>query len=160
VDESGDGFEVIDPDTGRFIDVNQRDCANLGYTRAEMLALRVSDIDPSFSAEVWPQKAEKFRLAGNRRGEGVHRRKDGTIFPIEFNAKWVRLDRCYIVAVVRDITERKEADQRIREQIAELLRWQEVMLGREDRVQALKSEVNALLVKQDQPPRYANPSAL
>lgn len=158
VDESSDGFEVIDPDTGRFLDVNKRDCANLGYTRAEMLAMRVSDIDPSFTAEAWPQKAEKFRLAVIRSGEGVHRRKDGTIFPIEFNAKWVRLDRPYIVAVVRDITERKLADRKIRDQLAELLRWQEVMLDREDRMLTLKAEVNALLAQLGEPPRYADPT--
>jgi PAS domain S-box-containing protein len=158
VDESTDAFEVIDPVTGRFLDVSQRDCADLGYTREEMLALNVADIDPSLTAEKWAQSAEKTRLAGSRGGEGVHRRKDGTTFPIEFSAKWVRLDRDYVVAVVRDITGRKEADRRIREQLAELLRWQEVMLDREDRMLTLKAEVNGLLANQGQPPRYADPS--
>jgi hypothetical protein len=57
--------------------------------------------------------------------------------------------------MIRDITERRLADQQIREQVAELLRWQEVMMGREDRVQALKGEVNTLLAQLNQPPRYA-----
>ena len=48
-----------------------------------------------------------------------------------------------------DITERKKAGQKIRDQLDELLRWQEVMLNREDRVQALKQEVNELLAQQN-----------
>jgi PAS domain S-box-containing protein len=46
------------------------------------------------------------------------RRKDGSTFPIEINARWVRLEREYIITVVRDITEREQAAQRIREQAA------------------------------------------
>lgn len=50
--------------------------------------------------------------------------------------------------------ENLEAEQKMKEQLAELLRWQDVMLDREDRVQSLKSEVNALLEQLKQPPRY------
>lgn len=59
-----------------------------------------------------------------------------------------------------DITERRQAGEKIREQLGELLRWQEVMLDREDRVQALKSEVNALLAEQGKSARYGAPAAL
>jgi DNA-binding NtrC family response regulator len=48
----------------------------------------------------------------------------------------------------------QEGEQKMREQLAELLRWQEIMLGREERVQALKMEVNALLARLHEPPRY------
>ena len=58
-----------------------------------------------------------------------------------------------------DITERKESEQKIKEQLEELLRWQEVMLNREERVHALKAEVNEQLARQNQPPRYADPAA-
>ena len=57
-----------------------------------------------------------------------------------------------------DITERKKAARKIRDQLDELLRWQEVMLNREERIQALKTEVNALLAEQGRPSRY--PSAI
>lgn len=56
-----------------------------------------------------------------------------------------------------DITERKRAMHQIREQLDELLRWQTVMLDREERVQALKAEVNDLLTQQGRPARYASP---
>jgi hypothetical protein len=52
-------------------------------------------------------------------------------------------------------------EQRLRQQLDELTRWQTVMLGREDRIQTIKAEVNALLAKQGKPIRYpsqADPS--
>ena len=58
-----------------------------------------------------------------------------------------------------DITERKRAELKIREHLDELLRWQQITLGREDRIQNLKAEVNRLLLDQGKPPRYANPEA-
>ncbi|MDR3403517.1 MAG: PAS domain S-box protein [Chthoniobacter sp.] len=115
VDQSNDTFEVIDPQTGRFLDVNEKGCADLGCSREEYLALRVSDIDPMVPASVWPSVAEKIRTNRSLNGEGLHRRKDGTTFPIEFSAKWVHLDRDYIVTVVRDISERKRAEEVLRE---------------------------------------------
>jgi hypothetical protein len=54
-----------------------------------------------------------------------------------------------------DITERKQAETQLREQLDELRRWQAVMLGRETRVLELKNEVNQLLAASGQPGRYA-----
>jgi len=50
--------------------------------------------------------------------------------------------------------ERKRSDEEIRNQLQELQRWHEAMLGREDRVLDLKKEVNELLTRQNLPPRY------
>jgi PAS domain S-box-containing protein len=116
VDQSTDAFEVIDPRSARFLDVNEKSCSELGYSRVEHLGLRLFDIDPLLNESNWRERMEKIRAAGSLNGEGLHRRKDGSAFPVEFNAKWVRLDRDYIVAVVRDITERKQAEMRVREQ--------------------------------------------
>jgi PAS domain S-box-containing protein len=114
VDQSNDAFEVIDPATGRFLDINDKGLTDLGYTRAEYLALRVWDIDRDIEPAAWQKMAEKIRVTGFQSNEGRHWRKDGSSFPIEFNAKWVRIDRDYIVAVVRDITERKQAEAAMR----------------------------------------------
>lgn len=62
------------------------------------------------------------------------------------------------VVVHENITERKRAEQKIRDQLAELLRWQRVMHAREDRVRELKAEVNALLAAQGLPARYPSQS--
>ena len=55
--------------------------------------------------------------------------------------------------------ERKLAEEEIKNQLLELQRWQETVLGREDRVLELKREVNELLIRQNQSPRYSNPDA-
>jgi PAS domain S-box-containing protein len=116
VDQSSDALEIIDPPTGRFLDVNDRECLDLGYPREELLRLGVPDIDPAFTtSEMWPALAREIKVTGELRGESTHRRKDGSEFPIEYHARWVTLDRDYVVTVVRDITRRKAAEAELRE---------------------------------------------
>jgi PAS domain S-box-containing protein len=112
IDQSNDGFEVVDPDTGRFLDVNETSCRQSGYTREELLSMRVPDIEAvavDFSS--WPKLVKEIRRAGFKIHEGRHRRKDGSTFPIEISVRYVKLDRDYLIAVVRDITERKQAEE-------------------------------------------------
>lgn len=110
VDQSTDSFEVVDPETARFVDVNEKGFTSLGYSRSEFLSLRLFDIDPTIEAASWTKMLAKMRAEGSQSGEGYHLRKDGTTFPVEFNVKFVNLDREYVVAVVRDISERKEME--------------------------------------------------
>ena len=112
VDRSSDGIEVIDPETGRLLDVNQTTCDRLGYTRAELLELRVVDIEAeAVEANTWRQMADDIRRNVFKIVEGRHRRKDGTTFPIEVNVRCVTMDREYLIASVRDITERKRGEE-------------------------------------------------
>ncbi|MEO6874839.1 MAG: PAS domain S-box protein [Opitutaceae bacterium] len=113
VDQSSDTLEVIDPATGRFLDVNDRGCVMHGFTREEFLDLRITDVSATTTEANWPTVRESIRLHSSRSGEGVHRRKDGTTFPVEFRSKWVKLERDYIVTVVRDITERKATEEQL-----------------------------------------------
>jgi two-component system, cell cycle sensor histidine kinase and response regulator CckA len=111
-DNSTDSLEVLCALTGQYLDVNARGHLDLGYTRSEFLALKIFDVDPSIDANIWEQMVKKMRSGTGNGGESRHRRKDGSTFPVEFNAKWVSLDREYVVAVVRDITQRKELEAR------------------------------------------------
>ena len=115
VDNSIDAFEVIDPATGRILDASKIDCAELGYTREELLKLTVFDLDPTVNPADWPKHMEQIRRSGSLRTPGLHRRKDGRTFPVELSVKWVQLDREYLVAVVRDITERRRAEAALHE---------------------------------------------
>lgn len=115
LDQSRDGIEVIEPESGRFLDVNEAGCRELGYTREELLEMRVSDINPAVTPSLWAKHVARVRARGALSGKGRHRRKDGTEFPVEFNTAWVRLDREYLVAVVRDVTERVRAEQALRD---------------------------------------------
>jgi len=107
IERSSDGIHVVDPATGRFLDVNESACRALGYTREELLALTVFDVaitaDPSVF--IGPKKPGHVML------EVLHRRKDGTIYPVEVSLSSVTLDREYLVTIVRDITERKQAEE-------------------------------------------------
>ena len=114
VDHANDAIEVVDPETGRYLDVNRKGCELHGYTREEYLALSISDMDPSFAAPGGPllrQDQGPLRRTGSTRFEAEHRRKDGSVFPVEINLSLVRLDRDYLVAVVRDITQRKRDEE-------------------------------------------------
>lgn len=59
-------------------------------------------------------------------------------------------------ALEEDVAERKRAESRVAEQLAELQRWHRATIGRESRVLELKREVNALLAELGRPPRYAS----
>ena len=115
LDHTGDGIEVVDPETGRFVDVNQSACKAHGYTREEYLRLRVSDIDTSVSDEGWPEAREKLRRGVPYIHVGRHRRKDGTEFDVEVSATWVKDGRDYILSVVRDISARARAARELSE---------------------------------------------
>jgi PAS domain S-box-containing protein len=142
MDQSTDSIEVIEPESGRFLDVSENALKERGYSRAEFLSLRVVDLDPMQSEADWPQRAESIRAAGTLRGEGIHRRKDGTTFPIEFNAKWVHLDRDYIVSVVRDISERKRADEML---IASELRYRRLFESAKEGILILDAETGMVV---------------
>jgi len=111
LDQAEDSIEVIDPATGRFIDCNEKSFSSLGYTRQELLSLTVSDIDPIVTAPIFTQNVTEIRKSGPLTLETVHRRKDGSTFPVEVKARLVQLDREYLLAIVRDITERKQAEK-------------------------------------------------
>jgi PAS domain S-box-containing protein len=111
LDQSNDTIEVVDPETGCFLDINEKGCMLHGYTRAEYLSLKVSDIDPLVDPATFGKVSEKLRESGQAIFESIHRRKDGTTFPVEVNLKFIRLDRDYILNVVRDITERKKSEE-------------------------------------------------
>src|SRR5271154_2383377 len=114
VDQSNDAIEVVDPETLRFLNVNERACSDLGYSREELRSMRVFDIDPAVTESSAAKIKEELRKSGSLVIESVHRRKDGITFPVEISMRWVRLERDYIVTIARDLTERKLAEARLR----------------------------------------------
>ncbi len=115
IDRSSDAIEVIDPDSLRFLDCNESAYRDLGYSREEFLSLGVSDIDPNVDEKMLLKLVEEMDRSGFVIFESIHRRKDGSTFPVEVNLKTVRLERDYRLAVVRDITERKLAEEALRQ---------------------------------------------
>ena len=108
LDNSGDAIEVFDPVTLRFLDVNDTGCRDWGYSREELLSMRVPDLDPLYSDEAGEMVKAQIQQSGHARFEGMRRRRDGSTFPIEVSLKFIELDRQYVLGIVRDITERKQ----------------------------------------------------
>ncbi|MDP6086387.1 MAG: PAS domain S-box protein [Nitrospinota bacterium] len=114
----------LGPD-GRILNVNNAACRHLGYSREELLSMTVSDINPAFPPEKW---AEYWQEAKKGRGltfESTQRRKDGRDVPVEISTNYLKFNgKEYDFAFVRDITERKEAEeetQRITERLSMLI---------------------------------------
>jgi PAS domain S-box-containing protein len=120
IERSSDAIYVVDPGTGRFLDVNEGGCRALGFTRDEHLALTVFDVAVGVDRAVFNATVERAKEAGHATVEALHRRKDGTTYPVEVTLTPVTHDHEYLVVVVRDITERKRIEQ--------ALRWNESQL--------------------------------
>ena len=114
IDRSNDFIEVVDPETARFLDINEKACIELGYSREEFLSLKVFDVDPTVDQSSFARAREEIRKSGFLTWKGNHKRKDGSTFPAEVNLQYVRFGRDYILAVVRDITERKRVEEQLR----------------------------------------------
>ena len=114
IDQSTDAIEVLDPITLRFLDCNTAAHQCLGYTREEFLSLSAFDIDPVIDQSMAERLIKEMEKSGFVIFESVHRRKDGSTFPVEINAKTIRLEKGYRLAVVRDITERKRHQEALR----------------------------------------------
>ena len=100
----------------RFHYVNEESCRALGYSREELLGLSVMDIDPWRPPQEWPKRWQHIRTAGTYTVESRHKTKDGRIFPVEVTANYIEYEgRAYNLALVRDITERKQSEQALRE---------------------------------------------
>ena len=119
------------------------------------MGLSASDIEAILPSEIIDSIHDKMKSGGVRTVEGAHRRKDGTTFPVEIRlSSLAPAQPDLMIAMVRDITERKRAKEETLRQLEELQRWQEVTLGREDRVRELKHEVNELLARLKEGVRY------
>jgi len=114
IDGSNDALEVIDPITLRFLDVNEKACRDLDYSREELLSLTVLDVDAAMDPSAMKTLAGKCRKDFVV-FESVHRRKNGSTFPVEVTMRPLTLDRAYNVAVARDITERKRTEEELRD---------------------------------------------
>ncbi|MBD2180207.1 PAS domain S-box protein [Planktothrix sp. FACHB-1355] len=115
VDQAGDAFFVQDGE-GKIIDVNQQACDSLGYTRAELFNLSVSDFEVSIQLEEMKKTWQQIVLGETHTVNGIYRRKDGATFPVEVRLSKVEWggDR-YILAIARDITDRQQVEQVLRE---------------------------------------------
>lgn len=154
VDRHFDAVVWTDTDN-RFVYVNEAFCCCLGYRRDELIGQHLAMVAPRATEERLAEVWQVLRETGTWRAEAVHRRRDGTELPMEVVATYSCIDgQEYNLGFLRDISAQRRREQEMREQLDELRRWQAVTLDREDRLQELKREVNALRQRLGESPRY------
>ena len=108
IELSPDAFFLADLD-GRFTDVNQSACRMLGYGREELIGKTIADIIPPEDVPRLAAVRAALLVPGQvERGEWRHRRKDGTLIPVDVSANILPGGRWQ--AFVRDISERRRIE--------------------------------------------------
>jgi PAS domain S-box-containing protein len=111
MDRSGDAIMWMGADAG-FIYVNEAACRSLGYSRDELMALKVFDVDPNITLENWDMFWADLKAKGSNKMESLHRRKDGSVFPVEVTGNYVEFEgQEFNCAFAQDISERKRSGQ-------------------------------------------------
>ena len=114
IDKANVGIYRIDPD-GRIREVNQKAAELLGYTKKELETLTMADIDPLVARQSWLSNWRKVTALGMRNLEAQHRKKDGSVIPVEVHSNLLEYEgRQYAIAFVQDISERKRIEASLR----------------------------------------------
>jgi PAS domain S-box-containing protein/putative nucleotidyltransferase with HDIG domain len=106
-----DAVYVIDQESGRVLDVNEAACKMYGYTREEWLKMKNTDVstEPAETQKATKKTPEAIPIR-------YHKKKDGSVFPLEMTLNTFDLKgRKTIIATARDITERKQMEEELRQ---------------------------------------------
>ena len=129
LDRSLNEIYVFDEESLRFVYVNEAACRNLGYSLAELQQMTPLDIKPAFTRSAFEELLQPLR-DGTREVlvlELVHRRKDGTTYPVEVHLQRFQGEgQSSFLAFVNDITDRKQAEAERQRMQAQLLQSQKM----------------------------------
>jgi two-component system sensor histidine kinase/response regulator len=115
VDQSADAFFLQD-DSGVILDVNRQACESLGYAPAELVGKTPHVFDPDLTPALLEELGRQLNAGETVAFESRHRRKDGSIFPVEVRGRAFREGgRVFLVSLARDTTDRKRAEEALRE---------------------------------------------
>ncbi|MGH8722482.1 MAG: PAS domain-containing protein, partial [Burkholderiales bacterium] len=117
LDISADAISLVDADTLRIIDINDAALRNLGYARHELLGQPVYAVVPDRTPEDMRAAYDKLLQSpdGSELLQAQHRRKDGTIVPVEVTRRVLRTaEGTYVIGIARDLTERLRNEERLR----------------------------------------------
>jgi two-component system cell cycle sensor histidine kinase/response regulator CckA len=115
VDHATDAFFLQD-ESGTIRDVNLQACRSLGYTREELIGTSPAVFDASFDDAAINDFSERLKTGELIAFDTRHRRKDGTQFPVEVRVRsFVMGGRRHGVSLARDVTERRRAEQTLRD---------------------------------------------
>lgn len=112
---ANDSIFIIDLSTSRILDANENAARRLGYTRKELLKLRTRDIDAPIPQGRQKVINQQMQATGSIIVEHALRRKDGTEIPVEISSRVIEYrDQLVSLSFVRDISARKQSEERMR----------------------------------------------
>ena len=116
IEQSNDLIFIIDPKTARLINFNHEVPRRTGYTANELKSMTVMDIEDSLSHLNDFQKRIKSEFSSKKyaRFEGTAQCQNGSTFPLEINAQYVKRNGEYILVIAHDISHRKETEKLVR----------------------------------------------
>lgn len=114
-------IQAEDPEIGKILSANKTACLMHGYTKKEMLKLSIMELDAPEDAAKTPECIKRILAGEILRSDLMHKRKDGTVFPAEVSAALMQEgDKKHILAIYRNISERKQAEEERSRLIKEL----------------------------------------
>ena len=159
---STDGLLILSPERG-FIHANQAAATLFGFDSITDLTgcspvVLSPELQPDgrLSAEAAPEHiTAAMQMSTPLRFDWLHKRTDGTEFPCEITLIKITLaGKPHLLTNIHDITERKQAEEAMKEQMAELERFNQITINRELKMIELKEEINALLIQIGREAKY------
>ncbi len=135
LDTTLDGFWHSDGE-GRLLEVNPTYCQLSGYSREELLQLRIPDLDANAQPGFVNERIDYLMAHGREQFETLHRRKDGSLWPVEVSTTYLAVDGGQIFVFMRDISARNRSK-------AELEQYQQQL------EQLVEKRTQALVVAKD-----------
>ncbi len=113
--EASNDLVLLTDEEFRLVEVNRKACEVYGYSRSELIGAEASVLRPPEQRAAAREAFERLLAEGALHLETTHQRKDGSRFPVDFSGRRIEVDgRPFVQYVIRDITERKRAEERIR----------------------------------------------
>ena len=110
----GDGYWMVRISDGLIIEVNDRFCAMVGYSRNELLHMSVSDLEAIESPDDTAQHIRQVMERGHDLFETKHRHKNGQLVELELSVTYADIRGGVIFILARDISERKRQEAELK----------------------------------------------